>query len=116
MRLSHDIFITVGTFVPSIAGFYFTYIFDGKAEVHSLLKSSLNMHIDIKCLLFILLVMPAVSAVSCLFFYLSVGTLSQMQFLPLFIPIAFVYILIFMGPLGEEAGWPSKMNYIRTKQ
>jgi len=33
------------------------------------------------------------------------GTLPQMQFSPWFIPIAFVYILIFMGPLGEEAGW-----------
>ncbi|HHV98475.1 MAG TPA: CPBP family intramembrane metalloprotease [Clostridiaceae bacterium] len=105
MRLSYDFFITVGTFVPSIAGFFFTYIFGGKAEVHSLLKSLLNMHISVKWLLFIFLVMPVVSAVSCLVFYLSVSTLPQMQFSPWFIPIAFVYILIFMGPLGEEAGW-----------
>ena len=63
------------------------------------------MHISVKWLLFIFLVMPLVSAVSCLVFYFSVGTLPQMHFSPWFIPVAFVYILIFMGPLGEEAGW-----------
>jgi len=105
MRLSYNFFITVGTFVPSIAGFFFTYIFGGKTEVYSLLKSLKNMRISVKCLLFIFLVMPAVSAVSCLVFYISGSTLPQMQFSPWFIPIAFAYILIFMGPLGEEAGW-----------
>jgi len=37
--------------------------------------------------------------------YLSGGALPQMQFPLWFIPVAFVYILIFMGPLGKEAGW-----------
>ena len=69
MRLSYNFFITVGTFVPSIAGFFFAYIFGGKSEVHSLLKSLLNMHISVKWLLFIFLVMPVVSAVSCLIFF-----------------------------------------------
>lgn len=105
MKLSYNLFITVGTFVPSVAGFIFTYIFDGKAEVNSLFKSMINVHISVKWLLFVFLVLPVVSAVSCLFFYLLEGTLPQMQFSPWFIPIAFVYILIFMGPLGEEAGW-----------
>lgn len=105
MRLSYDFFITVGTFVPSVAGFFFTYIFGGKAEVYSLFKSLLNVHISVKWLLFVFLVLPVVSAVSCLLFYLSGGALPQMQFSPWFIPIAFVHILIFMGPLGEEAGW-----------
>jgi len=105
MRFSYNLFITVGTFVPTVAGFFFTYIFGGKAEVYSLFKSLLNVHISVKWLLFTFLVLPAVSAVSCLLFYLSGGTLPQMQFSPWFIPIAFVYILIFMGPLGEEAGW-----------
>ena len=105
MRLSYDFFITAGTYVPSIAGVFFTYIFGGKAEVRSLLRSLLNIRISTKWLLFILLVLPAVSAVSCLVFYLLMNTLPQAQFPPWFIPIAFVYILIFMGPLGEEAGW-----------
>jgi membrane protease YdiL (CAAX protease family) len=105
MSLSNDFFITAGTFVPSVAGLFFTYIFGGKAGVNSLLKSLLNMRISVKWLLFIFLALPFVSAVSCLFFYLSEGILPQMQFPLWFIPIAFVYILIFMGPLGEEAGW-----------
>jgi len=105
MRLPYNFFITVGTFVPSIAGFFFTYIFGGKAEVYSLFKSMLNVRIGGRGLLFVFLVLPAVSTVSCLFFYLSGGILPQMQFSPWFIPIAFVYIFIFMGPLGEEAGW-----------
>ncbi len=105
MILSYNFYITAGTFVPSIAGFFFSYIFGGKAEVYSLLKSLLKIHIGVKWLLFIFLVMPLVSAVSCLIFYLSGGTLPQMQFPLWFIPIAFVYILIFMGPLGEETGW-----------
>lgn len=105
MRLSYDFFITAGTFVPSIAGFFFTYIFGGKADVFALIKSLINMRISVKCLLIVFLTLPTVSAVSCLIFYLSGGTLPQMQFAPWFIPVAFVYILIFMGPLGEEAGW-----------
>jgi len=105
MRLPYDFFITVGTFVQSAAGFFFTNIFGGKAEVYSLFKSLLNVHISLKWMLFVFLTLPAVSAVSCLFFYLSAGTLPQMQFSPWFIPVAFAYILIFMGPLGEEAGW-----------
>jgi len=105
MKLSYNLFITVGTFVPSVAGFFFTYIFHGKAKVYSLFKSLLNVRISAKWLLFIFLVLPAVAVLSCLFFYLSEGTLPRMQFPPWFIPVAFVYIFIFMGPLGEEAGW-----------
>ena len=38
-------------------------------------------------------------------YYIFKGTLPQMQFPAWFIPVAFIYILVFMGPLGEEAGW-----------
>jgi len=105
MRLPYNFFITAGTFVPSAAGFLFTYIFDGKIGVYSLFKSLLNVQISRKWLLFAFLVLPIVSAVSCLVFYLSGETLPPIQYPPWFIPIVFVYILIFMGPLGEEAGW-----------
>jgi len=105
MRLPYSFFITVGTFAPSAAGFFFTYMFGGKADVRLLVHSLLNMRIDIKRLLSVFLALPVVSAVSCLVLYLSGGTLPPMQFPPWFIPIAFVYILVFMGPLGEEAGW-----------
>ncbi|NCB43294.1 MAG: CPBP family intramembrane metalloprotease [Clostridia bacterium] len=105
LALPYNFFITVGTFVPSVAGFIFAYIFGGREEAYSLLKSLLNVHIRAKWLLFIFLVLPTVSAVSCLIFSLSGSTLPQMQFSPWFIPVAFAYILVFMGPLGEEAGW-----------
>jgi membrane protease YdiL (CAAX protease family) len=70
-----------------------------------LLKSLLHVRIGVKSLLLVFLVLPAVSAVSCLIFYLFEGALPQMQFAPWFLPVAFVYILLLMGPLGEEAGW-----------
>ncbi|WP_139905165.1 CPBP family intramembrane glutamic endopeptidase [Clostridium thermarum] len=105
LALPYNFFVTVGTFVPSVTGFIFAYIFGGKAEVYSLFKSLLNIHIKVKWLLFVFLVLPIVSAVSCLIFSLSRETLPQMQFAPWFVPVAFAYIFIFMGPLGEEAGW-----------
>lgn len=103
--LPYSFFITIGIFVPSINGFIFAYLSGGEGEVNSLFKSLLNVHIRAKWLLFILLVLPGVSAVSYLILSLSGSMLPQVQFAPWFIPIAFIYIFIFMGPLGEEAGW-----------
>lgn len=103
--ISFDLLITVGTFVPSIAGFVFAYIYGGKSEVYLLFKSLFNIRIPLKWLFFAFLFLPGVSAISCLIFKLSGDTLPQIQFAPQFLPIVFVYILILMGPLGEEAGW-----------
>lgn len=103
--LSYDLIVTLGTFAPFAAGFLFAYIFGGKAEVFSLLKSLLKIKIGGKWLLFIFLVLPVVAGVSCLVYYLFMKDLPDVQFPAWFIPIAFVYILFFMGPLGEEAGW-----------
>ena len=71
----------------------------------SLLKSLINVRIGIKGWVITFLILPAVSAVSCLFFYLWEGSLPEKQFPLWSIPLAFVYILIMMGPLGEEMGW-----------
>lgn len=105
LPLPYDLFVKVGSFVPSAAGFVLAYIFGGKTEIHSLIKSHLKVHIRAKWHLFIFVVLPGVSAVSCLIFSLSGSTIPQMQFAPWFIPVAFACILILMGPLGEEAGW-----------
>lgn len=105
LPLSYDIFITIGTFVPSVVGIVFTYLFGGKKEIYLLFKSLMNVRIKAKWILFIFLVLPGVSGVSCLIFSLLGTALPQMQFAPWVIPVAFVYILIFMGPLGEELGW-----------
>lgn len=103
--LSYDFFITSGIFVPSVLGIIFTFLTEGKKGLHLLFKSLLNFRIGFKWWLFVFLVLPSISMISCLLFSLFKGTLPQMQFPLLFIPVAFVYILVFMGPLGEEIGW-----------
>lgn len=37
--------------------------------------------------------------------YITGNNLPPLQFQLWFVPIAFLYILVLMGPLGEEAGW-----------
>ncbi|HML45453.1 MAG TPA: type II CAAX endopeptidase family protein [Clostridia bacterium] len=105
LPLSYDLLIKAGSFVPSTAGFVFAYRCGGKPEVRSLFRSMHHARIGIRWILFTFLVLPGVSAVSCLIYSLTGNDLPQMQFGPLFIPIAFLYLLLFMGPLGEEAGW-----------
>jgi membrane protease YdiL (CAAX protease family) len=105
MPFSCDFFLKAGSFGPSVSGLILAYGFGGKAELRSLFRSMLNIHIRPKWLLFTFFVLPGVSAVSCLIYRLSGGRLPQPQFELWFVPVAFAYILIFMGPLGEEAGW-----------
>ncbi len=101
----HDFLLKAGSFGPTVSGFVLAYGFGGKAEVRSLLRSLLNIRIRPQWLLFTFLVLPGVSAGSCLVVWLTGGRLPQPQFELWFVPVAFAYILIFMGPLGEEAGW-----------
>ncbi|MCD4712615.1 MAG: CPBP family intramembrane metalloprotease [Clostridiales bacterium] len=103
--LKYDVFITVGIFVPSMSGLLLAYVFGNKSEVFSMLKSIINFNIHGKWLPFVFLFLPGVSAVSTLIYYMTGNVLPKMEFPPLFIPVVFVYILVFMGPLGEEIGW-----------
>ncbi|NLZ85246.1 MAG: CPBP family intramembrane metalloprotease [Acholeplasmataceae bacterium] len=105
IKLPWDFFVTAGTFVPSLFGLLFAYLCGGKTELLSLLKSLINVRIGIKGWVITFLILPAVSAVSCLIFYLWEESLPEKQFPLWSIPLAFVYILIMMGPLGEEMGW-----------
>lgn len=105
LPLPFDFFLKAGSFVPSVVGLILTYILGGRTEVRFLLRALLSIHVRPGWLLFILFVLPGVSAVSCLIYSLSGGILPQPQFELWFIPVAFIYILIIMGPLGEEAGW-----------
>ncbi|MCR3956652.1 MAG: CPBP family intramembrane metalloprotease [Gudongella sp.] len=103
--LSQGSYITLGIFVPSTAGIVCTYIFGGKAEAYGLIRSMTNIHMNIKWLLQVFLVLPGVSAVATLVYVILGNALPEVEFPPWFIPIVFVYILVLMGPLGEEAGW-----------
>lgn len=105
MPVSCELFLRAGSFGPSVSGLILAYLFGGKVELRSLSRSMLNIRIGPKGLLFTFFVLPGVSAVSCLIFWLICSRLPQPQFGLWFVPIIFLYILIFMGPLGEEAGW-----------
>jgi len=105
MPLSRDVLLRAGTFGPSVSGLILAYLFGGKDEIRSLLRSMLRVRIGAGWLLFAFFVLPAVSAVTCLIFWLAGGALPQPEFEVWLIPVAFLYILVLMGPLGEEAGW-----------
>lgn len=105
MPIVRDLLLRAGTFGPTVSGLVLAYIFGGKAGIRSLLRSMLNIHIKPGWLLFTFFVLPGVSVISCLIYRLIGGKLPQPQFKLRFIPIAFAYILILMGPLGEESGW-----------
>jgi membrane protease YdiL (CAAX protease family) len=103
--VSREFLLRAGTFGPSATGLVLAYCFGGKGELRALLKSMLHIRIGLKWLLFAVFVLPGVSAISCLVFRLIGGELPEPPFAFWFIPLAFVYILVLMGPLGEEAGW-----------
>lgn len=103
LPLSADLLITVGTFVPSSVGILFTWRCGGSSDLRTLFKSMISLRLGRGWPL--LLILPSVSAAAVLILHLAGYPLPAPQFEALFIPVAFVYILVFMGPLGEEAGW-----------
>ena len=100
MPLSRDVLLRAGTFGPSVSGLILAYLFGGKDEIRSLLRSMLRVRIGAGWLLFAFFVLPAVSAVTCLIFWLAGGALPQPEFDVWLIPVAFLYILVLMGPGG----------------
>lgn len=102
---SCDFFLRAGSFGPSVSGLILAYMLGGKAELSSLFRSMTDIHIRPKWMFFTFLVLPVVSGLSGLIYWFIGGRLPQSQFELWFVSVAFVYILIFMGPLGEEAGW-----------
>ena len=101
--LSADLLITAGTFVPSTVGILFTWRFGDRSDLRTLFKSIISLRLGRRWPL--LLILPSVSAAAALILHLAGYPLPAPQFEALFIPVAFFYILVFMGPLGEEAGW-----------
>ena len=90
LPVSSELFLRAGGFAPSICGLVFAYRYGGKAEFGSLLKSMLDFRFKKGWFLLILLVMPGVSAVSCLIVRLIRVSLPQPQFELWFIPVAFL--------------------------
>lgn len=104
-ELPGDFLLRAGGFGPSAAGLLLAYGFGGKTELRALLKSMRTLRIQPNRLLLLFLTMPGVSAITCLIAFLLEESLPEPQFSLWFIPVAFLYILVLMGPLGEEAGW-----------
>lgn len=97
--------IMLGTAVPSVMGLIFTATYGGIAELKKLLLSALRFQAPRRWWLYATLLFPAILLCACGIFILLGGKLPPAQFLIWFLPIAFLYIFVCMGPLGEEMGW-----------
>ena len=109
--LSSSSVIPLGTFVPSFAGLIFTIFYGGKEGLIEILKSTVQVRFKLKWYLYIFTIMPLVVAGSFVILKLLGSTTPVSEFPIWAIPIAFVYILLTMGPLGEEIGWRGFMLF-----
>lgn len=105
LLISSDRIIRIGTLIPSIAGLICAYLFGGISDIKGLIKSLSNIKIDLKWVLYTLFLFPSIAFLSYIAFRLTGGDLPTSHFPVWFIPVAFLYILVLMGPLGEELGW-----------
>jgi membrane protease YdiL (CAAX protease family) len=103
--IPYDVFIKIGSFVPTLVALFLIYKYDGSEGIRLICRSLINFRIRIEWLFFIFLVLPGVLIASYVILRISGGNLPRMGIDPRFIPIAFLYVLIFLGPLGEEIGW-----------
>ncbi len=105
LPLSTDWLVRLGTMVPSAAGLVMTRIYDGTEGVKALLRALIRCKASLVWWVYATALFPLILLVSSAVFLVAGGILPQAQFPPWFIPVAFLYILVFMGPLGEELGW-----------
>jgi len=97
--------IMFGTAVPSAMGLIFSAAFGGKAEFKRLLRSTLQCKAPRIWWFYTVLLFPSVLLCACVVFVVMGGALPPAQFPIWSLPVAFFYIFICMGPLGEEMGW-----------
>lgn len=103
--ISSDWIISIGIFIPSITGLICAYLFGGMNEIKELIISLSYTNLSLKWTLYTFFIFPFIMFLSYILFMLTGGNLPEPQFPVWFIPIVFFYILILMGPLGEEFGW-----------
>jgi membrane protease YdiL (CAAX protease family) len=97
--------IMLGTAAPSVMGIFFTVGFGGKPELQALFRSALHYKAPRIGWVYATLLFPVVLLCACAVFAVTGGILPSAQFPLWFLPLAFFYIFICMGPLGEELGW-----------
>lgn len=104
-EISTDLLIRLGTAVPSITGLVLTCIYGGKKELRISLRSLVCFKASPAWWIYSFFLFPLILLTASVIFLLTGGNLPPAQFPISFIPIGFLYILLFMGPLGEELGW-----------
>jgi len=104
--INTNILHILGAFIPSLMGIYFIYKGNNRENIIKFLKKGIDYKFDLKYYLY-LFIFPLILLISyliaSLFLYLNLEESLLNE--PKMIPIAFVYILILGGPLGEEYGW-----------
>ncbi len=103
--ISSDWIVRIGIFIPSITGLICAKLFGGMNEVKDLIKTLSYINIKLKWVFYTFFLFPFIVLLSYIVFRLTGGDLPTSHFPLWFIPIAFLYILVLMGPLGEELGW-----------
>jgi membrane protease YdiL (CAAX protease family) len=98
------ILFMLGTFAPTVAAILLTGIYEGKDQVKALLKRFLIWRVGLNWYLVVLLgPLFLVFLVSGVYILLG-GVAPDMSQLPMLLP-TFLLVLVFGGPLAEEAGW-----------
>lgn len=93
-----------GTFAPSLSGLIITLIND-KQDALKLLKSTINFKIKVIDYLYIFLTLPIIVVITYLIMLAGKIETPTPSFRIFELPLVFIYILVLMGPLGEEYGW-----------
>lgn len=101
-----DWLIRLGTAVPSVMGLVLAYVYNDETKsLKTLLRSLIKYKAPPAWWIYTIALFPLVLFISWLIFSRMGGETPPSQFPIWFIPLAFFYILVFMGPLGEELGW-----------
>lgn len=106
LTISNEALNHLGTYIPSITGIIFTYLYGGIKEVKKLLFMGIKIKFNFN-ILFFYIIMPVILTLSFLVtrYFCRIKFNSALLTNPVFIFFAFFYILILGGPIGEEFGW-----------
>ena len=105
LKISSETLILIGTWIPSFVGLFMAYKSNGINGLIKLIKSMFDIRISAKWYSYIFGIMPIIMAIAYVYLSLSGSAIPKSEF-PLYaFPLVFMYIMILMGPLGEEAGW-----------
>lgn len=105
LKISNEILIMFGIFTPSIIGLVMEYKVSGLKGLIKSMKKIVDPRISLRWYLYIFGVMPITMLISYLLLQVTNNSVPKSEFPLAAVPLVFIYILLLMGPLGEEAGW-----------